>query len=56
MDKKILERREQMFNEIVAYYEKLAEEDKRYLKTCEKLKQGKDKYMQGKTYIQVITE
>jgi hypothetical protein len=54
MSKAVLESREKFFNELLDHYSKLAKEDPRYNKTCEKLKNGKEEFLKGKTLVQVI--
>lgn len=50
----ILKNREKLFYKILEYYTKKAKEDKRYLKTCERLKKNKDNFLSGWTFVQCI--
>lgn len=54
MSSEIVQRREKLFNDMLEYYKKLATTDERYLKTCARLEEGKEKFMEGWTYAQVI--
>ncbi len=50
----VLKSREKFYHELLEHYSKLAKEDPRYHKTCERLKKGKEEFLAGRTLVQVI--
>lgn len=54
MEPEILHHREKLFYRILKYYEDLSNENTKYLRAYERLAKGKEKFLEGWTYAQVI--